>query len=224
MNSDLRTREDALAGLTGREDWTEPPRENEPPRPANQSIANAALAAYSTHRVQPEIDSNIQITTTMVPNFPAPFARREKKAVQRDNIARRSANTKVGRPGTRRHRRWLNTQLLTGHLRRCMYESGEDLTDTDAEQRQLFTKPAGQSEERTVFQRLGDDKVRSFVRSLVSFLSCVAVQSSSGCTAVLFFLFDLIKRWLELQKGTQLAHSNIFDTFNTQRRADICGE
>uniref|UniRef100_A0A0G4FFM7 R3H-associated N-terminal domain-containing protein n=1 Tax=Chromera velia CCMP2878 TaxID=1169474 RepID=A0A0G4FFM7_9ALVE len=177
MNSDLRTREDALAGLTGREDWTEPPRENEPPRPANQSIANAALAAYSTHRVQPEIDSNIQITTTMVPNFPAPFARREKKAVQRDNIARRSANTKVGRPGTRRHRRWLNTQLLTGHLRRCMYESGEDLTDTDAEQRQLFTKPAGQSEERTVFQRLGDDK-----DLLEVFLRCKEKRRASGGT------------------------------------------
>lgn len=40
-------------------------------------------------------------------------------------------STSVGKPGSRRYNRWLNQRLLLGNLRRVMYESGEDLTDTD---------------------------------------------------------------------------------------------
>merc|ERR1719321_261555 len=48
----------------------------------------------------------------------------------RGSVAKRNAR---GHPGSRKHQRWLSHQLIIGNLRKVMYESGEDVTDTDSD-------------------------------------------------------------------------------------------
>ncbi|CEM00477.1 unnamed protein product [Vitrella brassicaformis CCMP3155] len=73
---------------------------------------------------------------SVTPSPPAPPPAEYSSAAlpsRGSKAARRREPSRQGRRGNRKQTRWLNHQLLLGHLRRAMYESGEELTDTDGE-------------------------------------------------------------------------------------------
>jgi len=77
------------------------------------------------------------------------------------SIPSRASRSRIdrGKPGSRKHARWLHTQLILGNLRSIMYESGEELTDgedleDEIEYRQsAFMKLAQQPELLDIFRK-----------------------------------------------------------------------